>query len=172
MDAIAELMAREQIRDALYRYFHGLDRGDWAMVLGACHNDAIEVHGELQGTVKNLLESNVIPRYANIIQSMHALTNILIEFVGDDHALVESYCIAEQTVRRPDRSLDSVRKGNRYVDIFTHRTSQWKLSRREVVREWARTESGNTWEHDLERQLTARDTDDLYFKVKQAIVQR
>jgi len=37
---------KEEIRDALFRYCRGIDRGDAAMMRSAYHADAIEHHGD------------------------------------------------------------------------------------------------------------------------------
>ena len=44
-----DLIAREQIRDVVYRYARGVDRRDFALVRGCYHPDATDDHGRFVG---------------------------------------------------------------------------------------------------------------------------
>ena len=44
-DALEELMAKQQIRDAMARYARGIDRRDEALVRSVYHEDSMDSHG-------------------------------------------------------------------------------------------------------------------------------
>ena len=46
---LEELCAREQIREVLYSYCRGLDRGDVKLIEGVYHPDATDYHGTFKG---------------------------------------------------------------------------------------------------------------------------
>lgn len=174
MDPIDELLSREQIRQVLYRYCHGLDRSEWQEVIDCYHEGAVDTHGVVNGSVHDLLDW-LKPRHKFMPQSMHSLMNILIDFVASDRAIVESYCLANQTVNRPGDKQELRSIGCRYVDIFTRVDGRWKIWRRYVAFEWVRTEMTDSSEGTPRDDRTlasasTRDHSDWYFRVKEEAV--
>lgn len=143
-DRHADVTAIEQ---ALFRYARGVDRRDWALVRSAYHYDAIDNHGNYRGPIDGFLSSLEV-RHAHIAQSLHVVSNVLVEFNAPDSALVESYFTAYQRlspsagasrqtyldgeVANDTDSVDNEAIG-RYVDHFTRREGEWRIQRRDVL---------------------------------------
>ncbi len=135
------------IEQALYLYARGVDRRDWELVRSAYHPDAIDNHGNYKGPIDGFV-SSLILRHAHIVQSLHVISNVLVEFNAPDSALVESYFTAyqrlsptagasRQTYLNGERATDTDSVDNeaigRYVDHFTRREGQWRIQRRDVL---------------------------------------
>ncbi|EED35913.1 gamma-BHC dehydrochlorinase [Luminiphilus syltensis NOR5-1B] len=137
MDKITEarLLAaadKEEIRDALYRYCRGIDRGDADMMKSAYHLDAIEHHGSFyDGPARDYCDF-VIEHLTTVPMARHELTNILIELDGQS-ARVESYFLSYQRVN--GRAADDF-IGGRYLDRFSHRNGEWLIAERTIVFDW------------------------------------
>lgn len=168
MDPVDELRSREAIREVLYRYCHGLDRREWQDVIDCFHPGAVDNHGYMTGSVHDLI-AWIKPRHEAIPQSMHSITNVLIEFLDDDRALVESYCLAYQTIARPGKPNVRSSIACRYIDVFTRIERLWRIARRDVSYEWVRTEEETSGAREQETpSQSRRDRHDLYFQVKEA----
>jgi hypothetical protein len=150
----ARLQDRFAIQDLLVRYCRGVDRRDWAQVRDCFHPDARDDHGEYKGDAAGFMQW-VQKRHAAVAQSMHFIGNCLIEFAGEDVAVVETYYVAWQQLDAEAgaaaRSL--LEQGGagavqgaleidvmgRYVDRFERRGGAWRIARRAVVFEALRT---------------------------------
>ena len=143
---------RREIEECLLRYVRGVDRKNWDLVRAAYHADAHDDHGNYKGGVDGFIES-LIRRHATIEQSMHVVSNVIIEFAGADGALVESYFITHQRLspEAGDARLAYLRGApigvdeavetevvGRYVDHMTRRDGAWRIQRRTVVFEVSR----------------------------------
>ena len=53
--AIAELLAKQEITEALYRIARGTDRGDLALFASGFHEDGEDYHGLSNGPVANII---------------------------------------------------------------------------------------------------------------------
>ena len=142
-DRLADIIAIEQ---NLYRYARGVDRKDWAMVRSAYHPGAWDNHGNYQGDIEGFIAS-LEKRHATIVQSLHLISNVMVEFDGPDSALVESYFTAYQRlgpeagaaraayVREPLGEADCVDNEvvGRYLDHVTRRDGRWRIQHRDVL---------------------------------------
>lgn len=144
------LADRAQINDAMLRWCRGVDRRDIGLVRSAFHPDATDSHGQYEGGVDGLVEW-IRNRHRTISMSMHLVTNMTIEFVDDDLALVETYCIAAQrysAATEEGRAVVTAMSGGRerstagdtdmlafarYLDEFERRDGAWLIARRAVV---------------------------------------
>ncbi|MSO90798.1 MAG: nuclear transport factor 2 family protein [Acetobacteraceae bacterium] len=149
------LADRFQIEQAMLRYCRGVDRKEWDLVRAAYHSDAYDDHGNYKGDIPGFVQS-VIDRHQTIEQSTHAISNMLIEFAGQDFAVVETYFHVNQRhapgdaalyaaiVRGPmptaEQALE-VETVGRYVDHFTRRDGAWKIAHRTVVFELTRAQA-------------------------------
>ena len=144
---LARLADRLDIQELLYRYAHAVDRKDWDGVRAVYHPDAYDDHGNYKGNVDGFVE-NLKKRHAFIEQSMHCVTNCIIEFDGSDSALVESYYLTYQRVlpeagdvrrnylcRETLTDADAVQGTaiGRFVDRVERRNGEWRIARRTVV---------------------------------------
>ena len=143
---LAQLEARFEISDIVGKFCRAADRSDLAAIAPLFHADALDNHGFYEGDVPGLVEW-MRDRHRNILNASHNVTNLLIEFDGDDRALAESrvtVCIrysAEGAAAfargaglaiAADRCVDVLSFG-RYVDIFERRGGAWKIASRIAV---------------------------------------
>lgn len=139
------LIACSEIHRALHRYARGVDRQDWELVKSAYHEDATDQHGDFQGGVQAFVDY-LVQRHGNIEQSIHFITNVTVELVGEDRALVESYYLCQQRLKSAvamekafgkilvseDETVQLTVSG-RYVDRFERRHGAWKIADRKVA---------------------------------------
>lgn len=134
-DAIARLIDREAIRDAMARYARAVDRGDWDGVRAAYHADGHDDHGGYRGGIDGLIDY-LRRLLADATNGTHFLGNCLIEFAADDVALVETYFISERLVAHDGGAAEDRRcrlGWGRYLDRFERRDGAWRVARRMVV---------------------------------------
>lgn len=129
-----EIMAREAIRDCLYRYCRGIDRADETTLRSAYWPDGRDNHGPYQGSARGFIDwaLNTLP---HVERSIHQIHNILIEFENDG-AAVESYFTALQRQPNKDGVMQNLDMRGRYVDWFTKRGDEWRIQDRIVVFDW------------------------------------
>ena len=180
---LARIADRLDIQDNMARYARGVDRRDWDRVREVFHPDAQDDHGEYKGGVDGFIEW-VTKRHANVAQSMHFLGNCLIEFAGDDTALVETYYIAMQRLEEdagtaltflvsggggtPSGAVDVDILG-RYIDHFERREGAWKVARRVVAFDSIRTHPVSSGPLNPNWALARRDGNDPVFKMRAAL---
>lgn len=135
--AIQALLDREAIRECLYRYCRGVDRGDEIALRATYWDDATDRHGPYQGTASGFCDWAMSSR-ESAGRMIHMIGNIMIELHGD-HAVAESYFYAVQEDRKiADVPMEVVLHG-RYIDRFERRVGEWKVAARTVVYDWSRT---------------------------------
>lgn len=132
---LVELLDREAIRDCMYRYCRGVDRGDEAALRSAYWPDATDQHGRYSGPVEGFFDTVRKGAAANP-RSVHQVSNILIEFVNRTTAVVESYFNALQRSSRGDGAIAQVLLAGRYCDVFEKRNDEWRVAKRVVVYDW------------------------------------
>ncbi|MDB5822421.1 MAG: nuclear transport factor 2 family protein [Herminiimonas sp.] len=135
------IVDRMEIQDVIHRWCRAIDRRDFASIYECFHPNGYDDHifyrGDIDGLVSCLKE-----RHCTISFSVHALSNVLIEFASSDLAVVESYVKVVQ--RRPilagsDSLTPHVDDSNvsevfcRYLDKFEKRNGRWKIASRTLV---------------------------------------
>jgi 3-phenylpropionate/cinnamic acid dioxygenase small subunit len=125
---------RFEIQDVLFRYARAVDRLDYDGIRECYFPDAIDTHGGYVGTVDGLVE-DIRERHRTIDSSQHFVTNVLVEFVDDDTAHVESYCLCylRQHAAEGTRAHQLAVVRCRYVDRFERRGGRWAIADRVVV---------------------------------------
>jgi hypothetical protein len=144
--AVAELVARQQITELLYRRARAGDRRDVDLALSCYHPGATENHEGFAGTAADLI-GEVSPNSTEpVIGLWHFVSNILIDVRGDS-ADVESYHIAVVT-REIDGVQTQSRIGGRYLDTMAYRDGRWGIVHRDVVFDWSRVDDATLpyWE--------------------------
>jgi len=131
---LEELLAREAIRDCLYRYCRGIDRVDEAALRSAYWPNGTDHHGPYQGSASGFVDW-AMKTLPHIERGIHQIHNILIEF-KDDGATVESYFSAFQRQPSPDGKMQNLNMKGRYIDWFTKREDEWRILNRIVVFDW------------------------------------
>lgn len=180
---LARVIDRQEIQDNMARYARAVDRRDWDRVREVFHPDAHDDHGEYKGGVDGFIDW-VSRRHATVAQSMHFLGNCLIEFSGDNMALVETYYIAMQRLEedagsaltllvegggdKPPGAVDVDILG-RYIDHFERRDGAWKVVRRVVAFDSIRTHPVSSGPLNPNWALARRDSDDPIYKMRAAL---
>lgn len=133
-----ELRARHEIEDTLKRFIRGIDRQDWRLALSTYHEGARDEHGFFNGPADEFLE-RVAQAHTHQEHSMHFMSNLLIDFLASDVAVVESYFLVFQ---RFGPEAPGVLPGNsgvrkfataRYVDRFEERNGAWRVAHRALI---------------------------------------
>jgi ketosteroid isomerase-like protein len=126
---VAELRAREEIRDVLHRYCRATDRFDVALLKSCYHPDAIDFHSTaFCGNAHEFAERMLSPSdLAGLADVRHYVTNTMIELDGD-RAFVESSFLCTLQLDLHDGSVDAQSEG-RYLDLFERR-DEWRIWRR------------------------------------------
>ena len=141
--------ARVDIIDALHRWCRSVDRLDYQGMRDTFHEDAVDEHGAYNGDVEGLV-GWIKDRHQGIQFSSHAVSNIIVDFVSDEVALVESYVRTIQRYLAANRrSLESLcgkidlpggaldlMTSSRYVDRYQKRKGAWKIAHRKLLPEW------------------------------------
>ncbi|HWD23832.1 MAG TPA: nuclear transport factor 2 family protein, partial [Acidimicrobiales bacterium] len=123
-DGLAQVLAKEEITDALVRYCRGVDRRDAELVRSAYHEDATDDHGytvvKTGWDIAELADRDNRHGFpAEWISTSHVLTNILVRTNGNT-ASSESYYTATQRFKRGDERYELIATG-RYVDQWERR---------------------------------------------------
>ncbi|MGE0482619.1 MAG: nuclear transport factor 2 family protein [Gammaproteobacteria bacterium] len=136
--ALAELVARTQIADVIYRYARGIDRLDFDLVRSCYHADAYDDHGGFAGHVEEFIAAagEFLRRWT---ATQHFMGNMLIEIDGD-RARAETYAVAYHRREDADGNGKDDVMGIRYVDRFEKRDGEWKIAHRVVANEWRRVD--------------------------------
>lgn len=173
------LADREEIKECLYRYARGVDRGDLELVRSTYFSDAFDDHVEYKGNVDGLIEW-LRQRFASVDNSIHFLGNCLIEFASESFAFAETY-FASRRLRLPTdgekhqmEPTDAIcrQSWGRYLDHFEKRNGEWRVAHRVVVMEAVFTtvakggvrSSPSTWAHRDRTDLLYSSRQDLFSK--------
>lgn len=134
----------EAIRQVLYRYARGVDRGDLDLLLSVYHPEATDHHGRFDGPGHEYAARLVGAEEGLTRTGNHHLTNVLIELDGD-RAQVETYFLAYHPHSDDGTDALGVTSG-RYLDVFEKRAGEWRILRRRVVNDWTRADvPGPIW---------------------------
>ena len=170
--AIDELLAKQEIRDALMRYSRGIDLLDPDLVKSAYHPDAYDDHGTFKGNAHEFAE-HVIVGLSRLECTEHFLGNSHIEVEGD-RAYSETYHVAYHRIPADE---DGVAKdftwGGRYVDVFERREGgPWLILHRTVVHSWSRIDDVADSNAEMAANFThvARgDRSDLVYRLREVL---
>ena len=146
---LAELLAKQEITELLYRYCRGVDRLDMELVRSCYHPDATDSHGTFQGTVDEYLvwSERLLSRYTG---SVHTVLNVLVEIEPEPMASAsgetvrwarsEAHGIARHWTEGGPPELN-LSVGFRFIDDVSQRNEgPWLISRRMATTEWVREE--------------------------------
>lgn len=137
------LLDRECIREAMGRYSRGVDRLDVELIRSAYHEDAFDDHGPFKGTREEFIAWVVPFMRREYTSTSHHLTSQTIEVDGDV-AWVETYAIVTQLKEKDGQTLQLV-ANTRYADRFEKRDGDWRIARRVVILDTARTDTVAAW---------------------------
>jgi len=141
-DTVAQVIAKDQIRDCLARYCRGVDRKDWDLLRSTYHEDAHDDHGAYKGDVNGLIDW-IRRGHERVTQSMHFLGASVIEVDGDA-AVADTQCVTFQRRLVPPDTTESARADDvpvqmmaisRYADRFERRGGGWRIAARVCILE-------------------------------------
>ncbi len=127
-----EMADREAIRDCLFRYSRGVDRGDADLLRSVYWPGAMDYHTGFTGTGEEFIEW-ALPRLMEMEQNVHMIGNVFIRLDGD-RAEVESYLWSVSVV--PGDQPRQIMVSGRYLDKFEKRKDEWRIAERTVVHDW------------------------------------
>jgi hypothetical protein len=129
------LVAKEEIRDVLYRYARGVDRKDVELLKSCYHPDSIDAHWSFIGNGIEFAEEILKPhQMGSVPVYKHYITNILIELDGD-RAFCESSYLFTQSMQLDELHRAAMTAEGRYLDVFERRDGEWRIFHRLLVNE-------------------------------------
>ena len=136
---VADLLAKQEITEQLYRYCRALDRFDKPMAMQVWHEDATADYGDdiFQGTGEGFVEWVWPVHEHGFTFHSHQITNVLID-VRDDTAVSEAYVTVWL---RPVEGDDLVDRG-RYLDRWERRDGRWAIVARRYVSDMSGMSAG------------------------------
>lgn len=134
---VRDLAARRDIYDAVCRYMRGQDRLDPVLHRSAFHDDAWVDCGLMAGTADEFV-TFAQGFLAELEASQHVIGQVQISIDGD-RASGEVYFYAWHRIHEDGKPRDLSVAG-RYVDEYTCKNGEWRISRRCEIVDWARTD--------------------------------
>lgn len=169
-EELQRLLDERAIYRVLINYCRGVDRLDEELLRSVYHPDSFDNHGDtFQGNSHDFARL-MMERMARVSRSLHMITNVTIELDGD-RAWVESYFLAfhredadnEHALMNPANT--DLFAAGRYIDKFEKREGEWRILRRDVLRDITRIEPrGEELAEPLGVPQSRRDRDDLSFR--------
>jgi hypothetical protein len=151
------LIAREAIRDALYRYCRGLDRMDKPMARSTWHEDGTACYLDIyEGTGHGFIDW-VWESHKGMARHSHQITNTLIEVDGDKAASEAYATITLWTVPDEQGQQQEIINRGRYLDRWSRRNGVWAIDHRILVLD---THSVTALSPGFVSSESKRDTDD------------
>lgn len=148
MDKLETLWAREQIRDLLHTYCHGIDRRDWDLVRSCFGEDLEHSHASFAGNADEFIE--FASGFLNeVAVSHHSVSNAKIEIAEDgksahsDANFIAFHMIEDGKV--PRYSFPSNGQGTdwvvagRYMDDLRLRDGAWVIVKRQAYNQWTQS---------------------------------
>ncbi|EME22682.1 nuclear transport factor 2 family protein [Rhodococcus triatomae] len=134
---VAILLDKQEIYDLMCRYCRGVDRMDKELTLSCFWPGAIDVHigrhGQLHtGTAEEFFDREW-EGFSDFTASQHYLCNMLIDVDGD-RAVAETYQFSFYWREPGDDPGLNWLNSNRYRDVFEKRNGEWRILRRDFLR--------------------------------------
>lgn len=130
-DPISVLRDRQAITEILFQYCRSLDLNDPAGVLGVFSEDCVvELYNGVDGVTRgrDQMRSRLPQRYSNFAATSHHLSNVQIEFDGQDRATAVSYLYAWHQFA--DSAEGEI--WGQYHDVLVRVPEGWRISRRRL----------------------------------------
>jgi hypothetical protein len=131
--AMADLIAKQAIGNALAMHSRGVDRADLNMLASAYHTDATVDYGFFQGPALEFVTMLANAQKGQPV-TLHRTSNMWIKVKGK-RALSESYVIAYLEHLDPAGATQRF-VGGRYLDTHEERQGEWRLTHRTYVMDW------------------------------------
>jgi hypothetical protein len=132
--ALSQLLAKQDITEAIHNYCRAMDRIDDDLGRSVFHADAVADYGEMfQGTGHAFIEF-VHAAHSGMLVHTHQVSNISVRVDGD-RAGSETYVTATLRMKTGDGTLAETRSLGRYIDQWERRDGRWAISHRQYVHE-------------------------------------
>lgn len=144
-----ELLDREQIKESIYTYCHGVDRENWAKVKALFVPDAGFTFGPFDGSIDEFIGFGT-DTIAQMDGTLHTIGNILIDFSSGSEANSEAAFVAYHRIMAGTKGpipseahdVDWIVAG-RYVDQWRKSQQGWKIVQRTGHLDWVRRDRAN-----------------------------
>lgn len=131
---LRRLLDKDEIREVLFRWCRGIDRGDAELVNSCYHPDAVDDHGANQYTGLNAGQMYVDKHLGLFSAHQHLTFQEQIRVEGDT-AACESYWMA--LIVPKGKAANKVTIGcGRYLDRLERRNGEWRFTHRRMLVEW------------------------------------
>ncbi|WP_404478648.1 nuclear transport factor 2 family protein [Novosphingobium sp. BL-52-GroH] len=131
---LAELLAKQEITEQIYRYCRAMDRMDRELGRKVWHEDGRADYGTIFQGLGSEFITYVNEYHGSIIQHSHQVSNILISVSGEA-ATSESYVTAALRFADGDRVMQATARG-RYLDNWSFRDQRWAVDLRQYVHDF------------------------------------
>ncbi|MEZ5750167.1 MAG: nuclear transport factor 2 family protein [Caenibius sp.] len=137
-DPLAEICAREEIRDVLARYCHAIDRRQWNNLAAVFWPDARVEYGLYDDRADGFVPVvQALYEELRIDITQHFIGNCILRVTGNE-GCGETYVHALHRVPAEDGTFQDLLMGSRYLDTFRCRDGEWRISARKVAFDWLR----------------------------------
>lgn len=149
-EAIRRLVDRTEIEEVLNRYCRGVDRCDEAELAAVYHSDGTDDHGTFSGLGADFAAWACGGGRRFWVASNHTVHNVIVDWVDNDTAKVESYVLAFNErvpdIERPDGGAGKVEVfAGRYLDRFDRREGLWRIAHRQAIRDVVTVVDSQLW---------------------------
>lgn len=167
MTTLGELADRQEIRDLLAAYCHGVDRLDLPLVRSVYASDGVDHHTGFDGSADEYVSwlARNLPRFDG---TQHLLATHRCELYGDV-ALSETSGTAVHWGTPADEPALNFTTGFRYVDRLVREDGAWRIAERFAVREWTRSDAGARRTPGARGPVGHRDRDDPWHVQRAAL---
>ena len=139
-ETIAELHARQEIRDLISQYCRGVDRADYDLVRAVYAEEGVDHHTGFSGPADEYVEWLKL-RTSGFTGMMHNVGTHTASISGDE-ATAETYGTAHHWGAPSDDPTVNFTSGFRYLDRLRRTPEGWRIVERVAVREWTRSDAG------------------------------
>lgn len=168
---VDDLLAREEITDVVKALARGTDRLDRELIASCYHPDGTDDHNVFRGTGTEFAQW-VVDTLPHFQATMHFVGPPRIRRTGEEHAHVDTYCVAHHVSQPDDAGLQSdMVLGLRYVDRFERRdqdgAATWLIATRVCAFDWSYTipfDPARGFQFESTWTLGARDRTDVTYQ--------
>ena len=132
---LQEMLDHYEITKVIKQYCHGCDRCDYVRMSAVYAADSWDDHGATKCSGPDYARYATTGMTANNMCA-HVLGQTLTDVRGDE-AGAETYFVANIRIDGADGVERLNQIGGRYVDLFVREKGQWKIKKRQVVKEWS-----------------------------------
>jgi hypothetical protein len=128
-DAVAILIAKDQIHELALLYSRGIDRKDYALLRSIFTKDGTADYGDyFRGSTQDLVDKWEVSM-PQLYYTGHHVCNHLISVNGND-AEGEVYVAAFHVLTKPDGSMFELVGNSRYIDRYRKLDGRWYIAHR------------------------------------------